>query len=62
MLAALWVMGPADERPEVVQQLAERAKASVLRPDIDQRYEAYAYFETSRKWVGSVVMSVAQVS
>lgn len=72
MLAALWVpmtsstkviAGPAEERPEDVRQLAELAKAGVLRPVIDRRYdfaqmaEAHAYVETRRKR-GSVVVSV----
>jgi NADPH:quinone reductase-like Zn-dependent oxidoreductase len=72
MLAALWtsmtggkrvIAGPAGERPEDVLQLAELAKAGVLRPVIDRRYEfaqmaqAHAYVETRRKR-GSVVVSV----
>ena len=72
MLASLWVpltgskkvvAGPADERPEDVRQLAELAKAGVLRPVIDRRYdfsqmaEAHAYVETRRKR-GSVVVRV----
>ncbi len=72
MLAALWVpmtsskrviVGPADERPEDVRQLAELAKGGVLRPVIDRRYdfaqmaEAHAYVETGRKR-GNVVVSV----
>lgn len=73
MLAALWapmtgnkrvIVGPAEERPEDVRHLAELAKAGVLRPVIDRRYEfsqmaeAHAYVETRRKR-GSVVVSVA---
>ncbi len=72
MIAALWapltsskraIMGPAGERPEDMRQLAELAKAGVLRPVIDRRYdfarmaEAHAYVETRRKR-GSVVVSV----
>ncbi len=72
MLSALWapitsskrvIAGPAEERPEDVQQLAALAKAGVLRPLIDRRYdfaqmaEAHAYVETRRKR-GSVVVSV----
>lgn len=72
MLSALWapitssmkvVAGPAEERPEDMRQLAELAKAGVLRPVIDRRYdfaqmaEAHAYVETRRKR-GSVVVSV----
>lgn len=72
MLAALWtpmtggkrvIAGPAEERPEDVQQLAELAKAGVLRPVIDRRYdfarmaEAHAYVATRRKR-GSVVVRV----
>jgi NADPH:quinone reductase-like Zn-dependent oxidoreductase len=59
------ITGPAEERPEYVRQLAELAKARVLRPVIDRRYEfaqmreAHAYVETRRKR-GSVVVSVAQ--
>jgi NADPH:quinone reductase-like Zn-dependent oxidoreductase len=72
MLAALWTLrtsgrrviaGPAEERPADVRQLAELARASVLRPVIDRRYdfaqmrEAHAYVETRRKR-GSVVVRV----
>jgi NADPH:quinone reductase-like Zn-dependent oxidoreductase len=72
LLAAFWpvragrkkvIAGPAAERPEYVEQLAELAKAGVLRPVIDRRYpfaqmaEAHAYVETRRKR-GSVVVSV----
>jgi NADPH:quinone reductase-like Zn-dependent oxidoreductase len=72
MLAALWapmmsgkrvIVGPAAERPEDVWQLAELAKAGVLRAVIDRRFdfaqmaEAHAYVETRRK-KGNVVVSV----
>ena len=76
LLAALWVpmtssksviAGPAEEKPEYVRQLAELARAGVLRPLIDRRYafaqmaEAHAYVETGRK-KGSVVVSVEHES
>ena len=57
------IAGPAEERPADVRQLAELAKAGVLRPVIDRRYdfaqmrEAHAYVETRRKR-GSVVVRV----
>jgi NADPH:quinone reductase-like Zn-dependent oxidoreductase len=57
------IAGPAEERPGDVRQLAELARASVLRPVIDRRYdfaqmrEAHAYVETGRKR-GSVVVRV----
>jgi NADPH:quinone reductase-like Zn-dependent oxidoreductase len=72
LLAALWpvmagrkevIAGPAAERPEYVQELAELAKAGVLRPVVDRCYtfaqmaEAHAYVETRRKR-GSVVVNV----
>ncbi len=72
MLAMLWapltgskrvIAGPAEERPDDVRQLADLAKAGVLKPVIDRRYEfadmaeAHAYVETGRKR-GSVVVRV----
>ena len=72
MLASLWtpltdgrkvIAGPAEERPQDVQRLADLAATGVLRPVIDRRYkfaqmaEAHAYVETGRK-KGSVVVSV----
>ena len=72
MLAALWapmtsskrvIVGPAEERPEDVQRLAELAKSGALQPVIDRHYdfaqmrEAHAYVETRRKR-GSVVVTV----
>jgi NADPH:quinone reductase-like Zn-dependent oxidoreductase len=72
MFAALWaplsdskrvIAGPAGERPEDVQQLADLATAGVLKPVIDRSYgfaqmaEAHAYVETRRKR-GSVVVRV----
>ena len=74
MLAAAWVpltsgnkviAGPAKERPEDVQRLADLAEAGALKPVIDRRYgfaqmrDAHAYVETRRKR-GSVVVIVAQ--
>ena len=74
MLAAAWVpltsrrkviAGPAQERPEDVQQLADLAEAGTLRPVIDRRYGftqmqvAHAYVDTRRKR-GSVVVTVAR--
>ncbi len=59
------IAGPAEERPEDVRQLAELAKADVLWPVIDRRFdfahmrEAHAYVETGRKR-GSVVVSVGR--
>jgi NADPH:quinone reductase-like Zn-dependent oxidoreductase len=58
------IAGPAQERPEDVQQLAALAKTGVLRPIIDRRYdfeqmaEAHAYVASGRKR-GSVVVRVA---
>ena len=72
MLAALWaplsgtkrtVAGPAAERAEDVQQLAELARSGALRSVIDRRYsfaelpEAHAYVATGRK-KGSVVVTI----
>ena len=72
MLSALWapitsgkrvIVGPAEERPEDVQQLADLAMSGALRPVIDRYYdfaqmrEAHAYVETGRKR-GSVVVKV----
>ena len=72
MLSALWapitsgkrvIVGPAEERPEDVQQLASLATSGSLRPVIDRYYdfaqmrEAHAYVETGRKR-GSVVVKV----
>jgi NADPH:quinone reductase-like Zn-dependent oxidoreductase len=72
MLASLWtpwaddrkvIAGPAEERPQDVQRLADLAATGVLRPVIDRRYkfaemaDAHAYVETGRK-KGSVVVSV----
>lgn len=72
LVATLWVpfsgskkviAGPAEERPEYLRQLAELAKAGVLQPVIDRRYEfaqmaeAHAYVETGRK-KGSVIVMV----
>ena len=72
MLSALWapitsgksvIFGPAEERPEDLQQLADLAKSGALRPVIDRYYdfahmrEAHAYVETRRKR-GSVVVTV----
>ena len=72
MLSALWapitsgkrvIVGPAEERPEDVQQLADLAMSGALRPVIDRCYdfaqmrEAHAYVETGRKR-GSVVVKV----
>jgi NADPH:quinone reductase-like Zn-dependent oxidoreductase len=72
MLATLWspfdggrkvIAGPAPERVEDVQLLAELATRGVLRPVIDRRYRfeelpsAHAYVETGRKR-GSVTVSV----
>jgi NADPH:quinone reductase-like Zn-dependent oxidoreductase len=72
LLAALWPVragrkevfaGPAAERPEYAQELAELAKAGMLRPGSDRCYtfaqmaEAHAYVETRRKR-GSVVVHV----
>ncbi len=72
MLSALWapmtsskrvIVGPAEERPEDVQQLADLARTGALRPVIDRCYdfaqmrEAHAYVETRRKR-GSVVVTV----
>ena len=57
------IAGPAEERPADVLRLAELARAGVLRPVIDRRYdfaqmrEAHAYVETRRKR-GSVVVRV----
>ena len=57
------IAGPAEERPADVPRLAELARAGVLRPVIDRRYdfaqmrEAHAYVETRRKR-GSVVVRV----
>jgi NADPH:quinone reductase-like Zn-dependent oxidoreductase len=57
------IAGPAAERPEYVQQLADLARVGVLRAVIDRRYpfaqmaEAHAYVETRRKR-GSVVVTV----
>ena len=59
------IAGPAGERPEDVRQLAELARAGMLRPVIDRRYEfaemrgAHAYVESGRKR-GSVVVRVAR--
>lgn len=76
LLAALWVpmtggrsviAGPANVRPEDVRQLAELARAGVLRPVIDRRYdfaqmaEAHSYVETRRKR-GSVVVNVGHAA
>lgn len=76
MLAALWspltsgrkvIVGPADERPADLQQLADLARAGALRPVIDRCYdfaqmaEAHAYVETRRKR-GSVVVRVAHAA
>jgi NADPH:quinone reductase-like Zn-dependent oxidoreductase len=61
------VAGPAEERPDDVRQLADLAKAGVLKPVIDRRYEfaemaeAHAYVETGRKR-GSVVVRVEHAS
>ena len=41
-------MGPADERPEDMQELAELANAGVLRPVIDRRYEFARMAEVPR--------------
>lgn len=72
LLASLWVpltgsrkviAGPAEERPEDVQRLADLAEAGALKPVIDRRYsftqmaEAHAYVATGRKR-GSVVVSM----
>lgn len=71
-IATLWapwtgskkvLAGPAAERPEYFRQIAELAKAGVLRPVIDRRYEfaqmaeAHTYVQTRRK-KGSVVVRV----
>lgn len=42
------IMGPADERPEDMQELAELANAGVLRPVIDRRYEFARMAEVPR--------------
>lgn len=70
MLAAAWtgmagrrrvIAGPAKERPEDVGTIAELAKAGILKPVIDRRYdfsqmvEAHRYVATGRKR-GSVVV------
>lgn len=72
LLASLWVpltgsrkviAGPAEERPEDVQRLADLAESGALKPVIDRRYsftqmaEAHAYVATGRKR-GSVVVSM----
>ncbi len=72
MFSALWapitsskrmIVGPAEERPEDVQQLADLARTGALRPVIDRYYdfaqmrEAHAYVETRRKR-GSVAVTV----
>jgi NADPH:quinone reductase-like Zn-dependent oxidoreductase len=72
LLATLWVpltgskrviAGPAEERPDDVQRLADLAEAGALRPVIDRCYkfaqmaEAHAYVETRRKR-GSVVVTL----
>lgn len=71
MLATVWapltnrkvIAGPATERPEYLQEIAELAKSGALKPVIDRRYtfaqmrEAHAYVETGRKR-GSVVVTV----
>ncbi len=59
------IAGPAAERAEDVQQLAELARSGALRPVIDRRYdfaelpEAHAYVATGRKR-GSVVVTLAR--
>ncbi|MSP50127.1 MAG: NAD(P)-dependent alcohol dehydrogenase [Alphaproteobacteria bacterium] len=72
LLASLWapltgsrkvIFGPAQERPDDVQRLADLAETGVLRPVIDRRHtfaemaEAHAYVDTGRK-KGSVVVTV----
>ena len=58
------VAGPAQERPEDVQTIADLAGTGALRPVIDRRYafaqmrDAHAYVDTRRKR-GSVVVTVA---
>ncbi len=60
------IVGPAEERPDDVQQIADLAKSGALRPVIDRCYdfaqmsEAHAYVETRRKR-GSVVVTVPHV-
>ena len=72
MLAMIWsstlygkrvIAGPAEESEEAVRQIAEWAKAGILKPVIDHTYrfdqipEAHAYVDTGRK-KGSVVILV----